>query len=101
MIRGFLAENEELNQAIASGRLKVVTIYFEDDAELWKRYIASEAKAEYLHGWDYSGEIDQHTLFDLRAIPYMFLVDKDKKILKKDLLYNEVSDYLKYFHIID
>ena len=101
MIRGFLAENEELNQAIASGRLKVVTIYFEDDEELWKRYIANEAKAEYLHGWDYSGEIDQNTLFDLRAIPYMFLVDKDKKIIKKDLLYNEVSDYLKYFHIID
>ena len=101
MIRGFLAENEELNQAIASGRLKVVTIYFEDDADLWKRYIANEAKAEYLHGWDYSGEIDKYTLFDLRAIPYMFLVDKDKKIIKKDLLYNEVSDYLKYFHIID
>ena len=101
MIRGFLAENEELNQAIASGRLKVVTIYFEDDEELWKRYITNEAKAEYLHGWDYSGEIDKNTLFDLRAIPYMFLVDKDKKIIKKDLLYNEVSDYLKYFHIID
>ena len=101
MIRGFLAENEELNKAIASGRLKVVTIYFEDDEELWKRYIANEAKAEYLHGWDYSGEIDQHTLFDLRAIPYMFLVNKDKKILKKDLLYNEVSDYLKHYHIID
>ena len=49
----------------------------------------------------YSGEIDKNTLFDLRAIPYMFLVDKDKKIIKKDLLYNEVSDYLKYFHIID
>ena len=101
MIRGFLAENEELNKAIASGRLKVVTIYFEDDEELWKRYIANEAKAEYLHGWDYSGEIDQNTLFDLRAIPYMFLVNKDKKILKKDLLYNEVSDYLKHYHIID
>lgn len=101
MIRGFLAENEELNQAIASGRLKVVTIYFEDDADLWKRYIANEAKAEYLHGWDYSGEIDKNTLFDLRAIPYMFLVDKDKKVIKKDLLYNEISDYIKYYKIIE
>lgn len=101
MIRGFLAENQELNKAIASGRLKVATIYFEDDESLWKRYLAGEAKPEYLHGWDYDGEIDKNTLFDLRAIPYMFLVDKDKKILKKDLLYNEVSDYLKYFHIID
>lgn len=101
MIRGFLAENEELNKAIASGRLKVATIYFERDEALWRRYLAGEAKREYLHGWDVNGEIDANTLFDLRAIPYMFLLDKDKKILKKDLLYNEVSDYLKYFHIID
>lgn len=100
-VRGKMAENEDLNKAIASGRLKVVTIYFERDEELWRRYLKEKANPNYLHGWDDKAEIDAGNLYDLRAIPFMFLLDKDKKILKKDLQYNELSDYLKYYRIIE
>lgn len=100
-VRGKMAMNEELNKAIASGRLKVVTIYFERDEELWRRYLKEKANPKYLHGWDSKAEIDAGNLYDLRAIPFMFLLDKDKKILKKDLQYNELSDYLKYYRIIE
>lgn len=101
MIRGYLAENKELNKAIENGKIKVVTIYFEHDKDLWERYLKEKADPKYMHGWDYLGEIDNGNLYDLRAIPYMFLLDKDKKILKKDLIYSEVSEYLKRYKITE
>ena len=101
LIRGYLAENKELNKAIESGKLKVITIYFEHDKNLWERYLKEKADPNYMHGWDYKGEIDAKNLYDLRAIPYMFLLDKDKKIIKKDLIYSEISDYLKQYKIVE
>ena len=98
-VREKLAVNEELNKAIESGKLKVVTIYFERDSTIWYRYLKTKANPKYLHGWDYEGKIDSENLFDLRIIPYMFLLDKDKMIIKKDILYNEISGYLKYYKI--
>lgn len=100
-VRGRLAVNDELNRAIASGRLKVVTIYFEDDEALWRRYLQEKANPKYLHGWDFQGEINAKDLYDLRAIPYMFILDKDKKIIKKDIVENEISDALKELKIIE
>lgn len=100
-VRGKLAENAEVNQAIASGKLKLVTIYFEQDEDLWRRYLANKANPSYLHGWNQDHQIEEQNLYDLRIIPYMFLLDKDKRIIKKDILYNEISNYLKYLHIVE
>ena len=77
----------------------MVTIYFEDDRALWERYLRDKANPKYIHGWDYQNEINSKNLFDLRIIPYMFLLDKDKVVLKKDMLYNEVSDILNHYKI--
>lgn len=98
-VREKLAVNDELNRAIESGKLKVVTIYFEDDRALWDRYLRDKANPKYLHGWDYNNEINSQNLFDLRIIPYMFLLDKDKVVLKKDMMYNEVSTILQQYKI--
>lgn len=98
-VRGKLAVNEDLNRAIESGKLKMVTIYFEKDEELWRRYLQEKANPKYLHGWDYKGEIEAGSLFDLRIIPYMFLLDKNKRVIKKDIYHNEISDYLKHYRI--
>lgn len=94
-VRGYLAANEDLNRAIESGKLKVVTLYFDKDEALWQRYLKTKANPKYLHGWDYNGEIDAGLLFDLRAIPVIFLLDKDKRVIKKNIAHYEISDYLK------
>ncbi len=98
-VRGILAKNEDLNQAINSGKLKMLTVYFEKDEELWRRYLRDKASPMYLHGWDYQGEIEQNSLYDLRIIPYMFLLDKDKRVIRKDIYHNEISNYLKKYKI--
>lgn len=98
-VREKLAVNNDLNKALESGKLKLVTVYFEQDEALWNHYLEKKANPKYLHGWEYELKIENDKLFDLRIIPYMFLLDKDKKVIKKDILFNEISDYLHFLKI--
>ena len=52
-----------------------------------------------MHGWEFENRIEKEQLYDIRIIPFMFLLDKDKKVIKKDIYYNEISDYLKRYNI--
>ena len=95
-VRGKMANFTELNKAIAQGKLKVVTVYFEGDSTIWDSFIHSpEANPSYLHGWNYDLSIEEKELFDTRTIPFMFLLDKDKRVIRKDLLWNEIEDYVR------
>ena len=99
-VRNTMKDFPKLNQAIESGKLKVVMVYFEDDPQVWSNYINSrEANPKYVQGWNFDQAIDDQNLFDTRTIPFMFLLDKDKKVIKKDLLYNEIEPYIEYLRI--
>lgn len=84
-----------LNQAIEKGKINVLTVYFEEEEDLWRNYLDKEANPLYLNGWNYTHNIESDNLYDLRTIPYVFLVDKDKRVIKKDLLVNEIEYYVK------
>jgi thioredoxin-related protein len=99
-VRNQMKNFDKLNKAIASGKLKVVMVYFEDDPQVWSNYVnSSEANPNYLQGWNFDQTIDDNDLFDTRTIPYMFLLDKDKVVIKKDLLVNEIEPYIDYLRI--
>lgn len=99
-VRNQMKDFAKLNKAIESGKLKVVMVYFEDDPMVWSRYVnSSEANPKYLQGWNFDQTIDDQDLFDTRTIPYMFLLDKDKVVIKKDLLINEIEPYIDYLRI--
>lgn len=100
-VREYLTENKELTKAVQSGKLKVVTLYFDKDEELWRRYLKTKANPMWQHGWDFSGEIEAGNLFDLRTIPVIFLLDKDKKVIRKNIAHFEISDYLKRLKIVE
>lgn len=98
-VRRRIANYDLLNQAIQNGRLKVLTVYMEKDAHVWNNYIKTEASPNYLHGWNYDTVIEDKELYETRTIPYMFLLDKDKRIVKKNILYNEIETYIQLYHI--
>lgn len=84
-----------LNEAIANGKVKVLTVYFEKDKSVFDKFLKSEANPNWLHSWNYDNEIEEKELYYLARIPYMFLLDKDKRVIKKDILINEIEDYIK------
>ena len=98
-VRRRIAKYEQLNQAIDKGRLKVVTVYMENDAKVWDNYLKTEANPQYVHGWNFDQAIEQKELYETRTIPYMFLLDKDKRIIRKNILVNEIETYIQLYNI--
>ncbi len=65
------------------GKLKVLAIYPDEDLGEWRKY-APEMPAGWINGYDKGCLIEKNELYDLRAIPSMYLVDKTKKVLVRD-----------------
>lgn len=94
-VRGVLKDYPMLNKAIDEGKIVVLTVYFEKDKKVFENYLKNEANPRWLNSWNYDNQIEKEELFYLVTIPYMFLIDKDKRVIKKDILYNEIEDYVK------
>lgn len=77
----------------ASGRLKVVDIYIDQEIDVWKQRMASYPK-HWINGYDPDYVIRQDLIYDIRAVPSIYLLDRDKTVLLKDAPENVALDAL-------
>lgn len=73
---------EELIQqqsALDSLGIKVFAVYIDDKPEEWRQ---ANYPAEWLNG--YAPEIETQDLYNIRALPCLYLLDKDKKVISRD-----------------
>lgn len=82
-LQAALEESEELSGAIASGELKVVDIYIDEDIEAWKKHIP-EYPTTWMNGYDPAFVIRTDLLYNVRALPSLYLLSADKTVLLKD-----------------
>ena len=78
-----LEDSEELSGAIASGELKVVDIYIDQDVEAWRAHIP-EYPSTWINGYDPGFMIRTDLLYNVRALPSLYLLSADKTVLLKD-----------------
>lgn len=79
-----LRANEMLSSAVASGRLKVLAVYSGDSHQLWKQTAAS-LPADWTIGYE-AGVLQENGSYVLRAMPTLYLLDRNKKVVLKDVL---------------
>ena len=77
-----LAEDQIVNSAINDGSLTVVAVYAEGKEDVWS-VTKDELPANWIVAYDLSNIID-NTLYDLPAMPTLYLLDTDKRVLLKD-----------------
>lgn len=78
------------NSAIFS-RAKIVSVYVDSDLELWR---ATEYPKEWINGYDKGELLNTKKLYDLKAIPTLYLLDSEKRIILKDATVEAVGRYL-------
>lgn len=81
-ILNYIAKNPRINSAINDGRLTVVAIYAEGKKDVWDNAKESMPPA-WIIGYDTSDILDNE-LYDLPAMPTLYLLDSDKRVLLKD-----------------
>lgn len=84
----------QLSTAIKKGRLSLLAIYTEDNPQVWRNTLS-----EIPDGWitgDNRSEIKEKLLYDLKAMPSLYLLDKEKKVILKDTSYKEIKRVANY-----
>lgn len=88
-----LAESPVVANLIQSKTLDLVAICVEEGVDSWKEHIADWPKS-WIHAYDIHQDITNNLLYDLRAFPTFYLLDKDKKVILKDRPVDEVINML-------
>ena len=79
-----------LNQAY----LQIVTIYPEGDADIWRDYLP-KLPQNWINGHDYTLTVLNRELYNLNAMPTLYLLDAEKRVLVKDGTIREIEYYLQ------
>lgn len=90
---GTLKANPDIMMMTDAGTLAVVAIYAEGKRDVWNAHKA-ELPAGWTVGYDLSG-IYKHTLYDLKAMPTLYVLDKNKIVLIKDANLRQIQGFLK------
>lgn len=85
-----LRYNRVLNSKIMSGRMRVLAVYAGDNRALWEQHLA-KMPTNWLVGRAVS-KIQPLGLYVLRAMPAIYLLDKDKKVVKKEAVPENLFD---------
>lgn len=78
---------------IADGVIAVLNIYIDEELDEWRSYMPVYPE-EWYNGFDPDFIIRNETLYNVRAIPSLYLLDKDKKVLLKDAPEDRMFAYL-------
>lgn len=88
-----LKEDPQISGMISSGKMKVLNIYIDEDLDAWRSYMPVYPD-EWYNGFDPDFVIRNETLYNVRAIPSLYLLDSDKTVLLKDAPENRMFEYL-------
>ena len=72
-----------LQELIERKELKVLVIYPDTDLEAWREHL-QDYPASWINGYDADQRIEKERLYDLKAIPALYLLDKQKRVMAKD-----------------
>ena len=65
------------------GRLKVLAIYPDENLEEWHKHY-EDIPSSWINSYDKGCHIERENLYNVNAIPALYLLDKDKIVLVKD-----------------
>lgn len=75
--------SQVINRKSRSGELAVLALYIDRDLDVWRAHL-DELPQHWLQGHDIDEHIYKKGVYDVRAIPSLYLLDKDKMVLIKD-----------------
>lgn len=84
-----LVSSVKLSEKTASGDLAVVNVYIDEQLQEWMEY-SSVYPAVWYNGFDHNGVIRADELYNVRAIPSLYLLDENKRVILKDTTFERV-----------
>ena len=78
---------------IKDGKLAIINIYIDEEVAKWREY-SHNYPSDWINGYDYTFTLRDSGLYDIRAIPSLYLLDASKRVIMKDAPTEKVLKYL-------
>jgi hypothetical protein len=88
-----LRESAVIGSGLNSDNLKILSIYPDEDLAVWKKENSS-IPSSWINVYNPGGVVKKNEIYDLKAIPCLYLIDKNKRVLLKDASFEEVEHFL-------
>lgn len=82
-----------VNQLLEEKKLILLSIYPDEELDDWRKHL-NEFSTKWINGYDKKFAIKEQQLYDLKAIPTLYLLNKDKNVLLKDATAQAIEEYL-------
>ncbi|WP_294588783.1 DUF5106 domain-containing protein [uncultured Phocaeicola sp.] len=89
-----MAADASLAEAVQSGKLSVLAVYTEGNEEAWRKALP-DMPDKWIVGTDRE-VVKTGALYDLKAMPSLYLLDGQKRVLLKDAAYEAVRRSLHF-----
>ena len=90
-VKEYIADSQPLGAGIQSGKLRVLAVYPDEDVDQWRRHL-EEMPQDWTVGYDRGSLILEKKLYDLRAIPCLYLLDAQKRVILKDATIEQIEE---------
>lgn len=84
-IRGAISDSPLLSELIERGQLRVLMLYPDQELEEWYRH-QNEIPKSWINAYDKGCILQRDRLYDLKAIPSLYLLDRKKRVILKDVV---------------
>lgn len=84
-VREAVISSPMLNSMIERGELKVLMLYPDSDLEEWHKH-REEIPSNWIYAYDKGCHLLNERLYDLKAIPTLYLLNNKKEVLLKDVV---------------
>ncbi len=74
--------------------LKILAVYPDADLTAWKTHL-SQMPAGWINAYNEGGVVKEQEIYDLKAIPTLYLLDKEKKVVLKDVTFGRLETFLQ------
>ena len=78
---------------LSQKRIAILCIYPDEELDEWKKH-QDDFQSTWINGYDKNTIIRNKSLYDLRATPSLYLMDKNKTVLLKDATLLQIEQFL-------
>ncbi|MBP1593363.1 MAG: hypothetical protein H6Q12_381 [Bacteroidetes bacterium] len=90
---GLLKRSTVINSSINSGKLKILSVFPDEDLTEWKKENSS-IPSSWINAFNPDATVKNNNIYDLKAIPSLYLLDQYKNVILKDALFEDVEKFI-------
>ncbi|MDR1937359.1 MAG: DUF5106 domain-containing protein [Tannerellaceae bacterium] len=93
-VSGQLQASPSIQHLMKEKKISILAVYPDEDLKAWRNYLLQVPK-EWINSYDATTRLKDEEIYDLKAIPTLYLLDREKAVLLKDPTFERLENYLQ------